>query len=481
MTPIDRVKASLLEATAITGLDFRDHPVVVGVSGGPDSLTLLHLLRQLVPPKHLIVAHLDHGLRPNSEAETEIVAAMADDLRFHAERVDVGEIARAGRLSLEEAGRITRYDFLAHVARLESALVIAVGHNADDQVETILMHFLRGSGMSGLRGMQSVSRLPHQPDLWLWRPLLQITRAEIDACCVENDITPLIDTSNSDQSFLRNRLRHDLVPRLEAYNPQIRRRLWETAGILAADDDLLSALTEQSWRDIVLLREEGHVEFHRSSWQQVPLALRRRLLRTAIATVRPDLRDVGYRTLELARQVAESHETSSRVTLPGGIVLLVRYNRLIIANESTDLVEDLPQLPASKPIVLPVPGAVDLENSWRLTAEILDSAESMICLTNDDPWMACIALDKPVTLTIRPRARGERIQPLGMTGTTKIKEIMIDRKIPAQARARWPIISTREHALWIVGHLLDDRAKVLTGSQHIVRLRCRQLEEPEGG
>ena len=263
--------------------------VVVGVSGGPDSLCLLHLLRRLAPELRLWlhVAHLHHGLRgAEADADAAFVAELADcwGLPCTVGRADVAALAREAGLSLEEAARQARYRFLAGVAEAGGAATLAVGHNADDQAETVLMHFLRGSGAAGLRGMLprtplddyrllqaatipiasghrvtalrsprwrqvfvvyswtaqplAVSgadgdasdpppspgpRVPASPRLHLVRPLLSISRAEIEAYCAEYRLAPRTDRSNEDTIFFRNRLRHELLPLLETYNPGIRR------------------------------------------------------------------------------------------------------------------------------------------------------------------------------------------------------------------------------------------------------------------
>jgi tRNA(Ile)-lysidine synthase len=367
---------------------------------------------------------------------------------------------------------MARYDFLAEVARQEGAAAVAVGHNADDQVETVLMHFLRGSGLGGLRGMQAISPLPGHADLWLLRPLLRVTRAEIEVYCRERGLAPIIDDSNADPAFLRNRLRHDLLPVLETYNPQVRQRLRDAAEVIAADEALLSDATQAAWDELVLHRAEGLVVWRHAGWQALPLALRRRFLRRAIAAVSPELRDVGFQTLELARRIAEEGQTGAMATLPGGVSLRVEYDRLLIAREAGVHLEAYPQLPAAEPIPLAVPGEIELGHGWRLMAEVLSHIDRPAIQANADPWTAYVDGDNATPLFVRPRRPGERIRPLGLGGATKIKEVMIDRKIPAAYRERWPIVATSDHAVWLPGAVLDDRARVNPDSRRVARLRC---------
>jgi tRNA(Ile)-lysidine synthase len=474
MSLVDQVLFILRLAVDSTGFDLEQDQLVVGVSGGPDSLALLHALQNHIPADRLIVAHLDHGLRHSSAAEARQVFLAAKGSRFHTERVDVAALARKNGQSLEEAGRIARYELLTQVARKEGAAHIAVGHNREDQVETILMHVLRGSGLAGLCGMQPASPLPGHTGLWLLRPLLSVTREEIETYCAENHLAPILDESNTSHSFLRNRIRGELLPLLETYNPQVRQRVIEMGEILTAEEEYLTSQAAAEWNKLVIEQGLLHVILHRSGWLALPLALRRRLLRLAVAAIQPGARDTGFRAIESARAVAERGETGSRVDLPGDVAVLVSYDQLIIKNEAADLARGFPQLLSVEPLSLPIPGKIELADGWQLTAEWLNSGEFDLneIHANRDTWQAYVALTAADSLIIRPRLPGERMRPLGLNGERKLKEIMIDRKIPAHLRERWPVVATQDHTVWIVGHVMDERVRVISRAEHVVRLRC---------
>ncbi len=478
MELVEQVAGALRQTSQVSGLDWRAEALVVGVSGGPDSAALLHGLRQLLPPAALIVAHFDHGLRPGSADEAARVAALAGGLRFRAGRADVAAQARAGRLTLEEAGRLARYGFLAGVARAEGAKAVVVGHNADDQAETILMHVLRGSGTAGLRGMTAAAPLPGHADLWLLRPLLDVTRAAIDAYCREQQLVVIHDPTNSDPTYLRNRLRHDLLPALESANPRLRDRLREMAQIVAADEELLNGLTESAWAEVVVAAGPDGVAWRREAWRGLPLGLRRRLLRRAVAVARPAA-ELSFRALEAARAVAETGHSGARAALPGGLTLFVGYDSLLLADVPPPATSEYPQLLAAEPVPLPIPGALDLAGGWRITANWANADLSTIA-TNHDPWTAIISVTAATELYVRGRREGEQLRPLGLGGETKLKKIMIDRKIPAQARALWPIVANREYTVWLPGHVLDDRARVTAGDSRVVRLWCGRPGENQG-
>ena len=463
-------QAGLLEPPAAARL-------IVGVSGGPDSLALLHVLRQIYPPASLIVAHLHHGLRPEADAGERLVVetAAAWNIACHVERVDVITLARQQGWTLEEAGRQARYHFFARLAAQLGAGAVAVAHNAGDQAETVLMHFLRGSGLAGLRGMQPVSQVPDAPGLILLRPFLEIGRAEIEAYCREHNLHPHEDRTNLELSFLRNRLRHELLPLLAHYNPQIKSHLQHLATVVAADDDLLDTLLQQQWPDLLEERASDWIVLDRQKWLALPLSLRRRSLRRAIAQLQSSLAGLGFRSLEQARLVAETGNVGARASLPGGLVLSVGYDRLAIKRETATLPTSVPQLPGAALIALTVPGRVDLANHWCIEATELSDVDLEQVAANQDPWLAFIDRDAAQALQVRPRRPGERFQPLGMGGqSAKVKDVMINRKIDARLRPLWPLVANDTHLIWLVGHQIDQRARVTAASRRLLQLRCRQ-------
>lgn len=472
---VGEVAAALEAALGAAGLAGSVGPLVVGVSGGPDSLALLDCLARLLPAERLVVAHLDHGLRPSAAAEAALVAEAAArrGLRHVGGRADVPTLARAAGQSLETAARAARYDFLAAVARAAGAAAVVVGHNADDQAETILMHLLRGAGAAGLRGMALAAPLPGHADLRLLRPLLGIDRAAIEAYVRDAGLEPVADASNRDPAFTRNRLRHELLPVLAAHAPHVTQRLREAGHILAAEDDLLSALEDDAWQAVARPASAG-VALGRAAWHEQPLALRRRLLRRAVAAVAAAPVELSFRSIEAARRLAEGRAGGGRAALPGGVVMAVGYETLDFGRGPATTSDDWPQLTTGAATPLAVPGAVTLTGGWRLLAEPLPFPDLDAICANADPWTATIALERPQPLFVRPRLPGERIRPLGLGGTATLKKLMIDRKIPAAARARWPVVATAEQPVWLAGHVLDDRALVRPDSTTVVRLRLER-------
>lgn len=490
--------------------------VIVGVSGGPDSLCLLHILTRLmaVYDLSLHVAHLHHGARgADADADAEFVAHLADafDLPVTIERRDVPALARAHKMAFEETARRARYGFLARLAREQGARKISVGHNADDQAETVLMHFLRGAGPTGLRGMLPLTPLKDYrliapfhpsptpptetviapPDLSIIRPLLDVPRAKIEQYCAEHDLSPRFDRSNLDTTYFRNRLRHELLPLLETYNPNIRARLRHTAEVIAADYELVAQLRAQAWEEIVREESAGgccpsaRIVFDLTRWRALPVALQRATLRRAAYRLRRSLRDVDFVHVENGREIALRGETGDQATLPMDLALTVGYETLTIGDADalpTPLPDDEPLLRTSHPVEASIPGVTPLPQSdWQLHAEILTEWESphlkQEILANAALWTAYLdadALAFPVVL--RTRRPGDRFYPLGMRGhSVKLSAFMINLKIPHAWRDYVPLLATDEGGIvWVCGRRIGERAAIGPETRRIVKLWFEQ-------
>lgn len=465
--------------------------VVVGVSGGPDSLSLLHLLHHLEEYRlQLHVAHLHHSTRGEaSDADAAFVADLARRWGLPATitRRDVPAIADRRDLAFEEAARRVRYSFLAHVAGEFGATKVAVGHNGDDQAETVLMHFLRGAGPAGLRGMRPATSLsdfrllegdssfplPSLP-LLLIRPLLDVSRAEVEAYCAEQGLEPRFDRSNLDTTYFRNRLRHELIPELETYNPNVRARLRHTAEVIAADYDLLERLRDWAWDGVVIEESEEAVVFDRVAWEAKHLSIRRALIRRAAYRLRPQLRDVTFVHVENAVRVAQRGDSGAQATLPAGLMLTVGYQRLTVADEGYERPLEGPELEPDQEVAVALPGDTALpDGDWILEAELLDRWSQAQVETNLDRWTAYLdadALEAP--LILRTRRTGDHFKPHGMGGhAPRLTDWMTNAKIPRPWRDRLPLLTAAEEIVWVCGWRVSESALVGPKTQRVARLR----------
>jgi len=453
--------------------DVHHTPLIVGVSGGVDSICLLAILAQYAPTRHLDlhVVHVHHGIRgADADQDAAFVRDFASrlGLPLTIRHVDIPKLAAQPGVSVEEAARQWRYAILGKEAQRIGTPWIAVAHNADDQVETVLMHILRGTGLAGLRGMRPLTwyahlRLPLVPDqqqpdkhnLWLLRPLLYTRRKDIEAWAREKGLAYRFDRSNLDTTYFRNRLRHEILPLLERVNPQVRNALFTTAELAAADFDVLHPLTQSAWAALRLDEGAGWVRFHLAGWRAQPLAVRSGLLRDAVMTLRRELRDIGFEHVERARQFLEAPNmpAGSEYTLPAGLVIRREYTTFWVGEQDAGPAWDVPQVEA--PFDIPGPGTYPLGNGWILRVTILpreDVGDSW--RRNPNPWVGYFDANTLAwPLRIRVRKQGERIEPLGMPGKhILVSEIMINAKVPRWARARWPLLIGHDGTIyWIVG------------------------------
>ncbi len=469
--------------------------VLMGVSGGPDSLCLLHMLHTLAPKldARLHVAHLHHGLRrTEADADAAFVAesAATRGLPYTVVQTDVAERAAQTRASLEEAARDARYAFLGRLAVEIGAQAVAIGHNADDQSETVLMHFLRGSGLAGLRGMQPCSPLPlaktsnvESPlsvaSVRLVRPLLFVRRAEILAYCAAHSLQPRFDRSNEDTTFFRNRLRHELLPLLEGYNPQIRRILNSTAAVLADDYELLRSDLQAAWPAIVLQENSDRLVLDLNAWRGLPTALQRGVLREAIRRLRASLRNVHFVHIDDALWLLHEGKPGDRMTLPAGLQVVLGAESFAVGAEGLQLpAADLPQMDR-KWLPLPGPGTISLPG-WQVTTTLLASSNLPTgWQANTEPWQVWLdaeALGPAPTLRIRQE--GDRLQPLGMAGHSKlVAELFTNAKIPASARDQWPLlVATNGDIAWVCGLRIDERARIKAATQQVLHIRLHKTD-----
>ena len=439
----------------------REYPVIVGVSGGPDSLCLMSVLRKA--GYHTIVAHFNHKLRPDADADANTVEQTAARLNL-VSVIESGEVrayADQEKLSIEEAARTMRYRFLMAQARRFNAQAVAVGHTADDQVETVLMHFIRGAGLAGLKGMNYRTILhTFDPQIPVVRPLLDTWREETVVYCAASGFRPRHDPSNASLDFFRNRLRHLLIPTLESYNPRFREVIWRTSRSLTGDHEVLAEVVEDAWKRCVEEETDEFVAFDESVLTQQPLGLQRNLIRRAMERLHPQDPDVSYATLERASNFIASQDGNRRVRtdLSGGVHLL-REGALIyvVASKVTLPVERWPQMSDTiDTLPLKIPTQIPLSGGWKLNCERWNIASLALeqARTNHDPFQTWVdANGIAEALELRVRQDGDRFEPLGMDGhEMKLSDFFINVKLPQRARDRWPLLCMGEKVVWVPGY-----------------------------
>jgi tRNA(Ile)-lysidine synthase len=455
-------------------------PILVGVSGGPDSLCTLDVLERCGYSP--VVAHFNHKLRPEADAESEVIRQLAEkrNLPFIKGEIDVRTLAEKGHQSIEEAARNARYRFLFTTADRVVAQAVAVGHSADDQAETVLMHLLRGAGLDGLSGMV-IRALPNawSEQIPLVRPLLGVWRAQIIEYCQEQGFDPIIDSTNQDLTFFRNRIRHELLPNLESYNPSIRKVLWRTAEVLRGDMELVNQAVDTAWQECLVSEGSNYVVIDPQPASQQPLSVQRHLIRRAIASLRPGLRDIGFNTVEQVRKYFQDSQPPAEIDLIAGLKLLSEPGRIWLAEWETDIPSsEWPQI--LEEVLLPIPGAFDLPNGWRLTVEKVTTTNitRSQAQNNFDPYQAWIdAKHIQEPLIVRPRREGDRFLPFGMDGhSIKISDFMINEKLPRRARRSWPLVCCAEQIVWVPGYRLAHPFCITDSTTQAVQLKLMRSD-----
>ena len=436
----------------------RSQPILVGVSGGPDSLCLMESLRQA--GYHVIVAHFNHNLRPDSDQEVNALKKTVGQKNIPAvfESGDVRGFAEAEGLSIEEAARELRYRFLYEQAHKNNAQAVAVGHTADDQVETVLMHFLRGAGLTGLKGMTYRSLLPVFNDsVPLVRPLLDIWREETIVYCAANSLKPYYDPSNDSLNFLRNRVRNLLIPDLESYNPRFREAVWRSARSLSDDYTALTEVLDATWNECVLAQQAGLITFNANLLTAYAPGLQRNLIRRALEQITPDISDIRFSTLNYAADLL-SAKRYGRVDLTGGLRLFLEGDLAYVAGPGIQLpFERWPQMPRSETyVMLPIPGQTELSGGWTLSSEQwrIPALALEQALSNENPFQVWLDASRlPSKLEIRSRREGDRFEPLGMDGhSMKLSDFFINEKLPQRARDAWPLLCSGDTVIWVPGY-----------------------------
>ncbi|MGD8343064.1 MAG: tRNA lysidine(34) synthetase TilS [Desulfobacterales bacterium] len=448
--------------------------VLVAVSGGPDSVALVHILRALAPKYGLIlaIAHLNHGLRHNaSDSDQAFVTALAEKFQMplYVERQDVRLYQKSRHLSVEEAARQVRYRFYHRCASEHGYDKIALGHHADDNAEQVLMAMLRGSGPLGLAGIP-----PMRPD-HIIRPLIHLRRSELLDYLASQNLDYVEDTSNRDLRFLRNKIRSRLIPKLQAeYNPKCVDSINRTATILFDEEKWIDDHILPIYKDAVILESPERLGLSLDRLKQEPIAAQRRLIRKALLQVKGNLRRITFAHIEAVLRLVQPGTTGHKLDLPDNICVGRDQGRLLISNS-----QQMPCRTADGHLAPPVP-----EYSYQLSraGEIFIQEAGLQLRFDEIPieqvsdWQqtdrqnAFMDRDKlSFPLVIRNFRPGDRFSPLGLRGRQKLKKYFIDHKISRTERMQCPIVLSRNKIIWVAGHRLDNAVKIDSQTRRVLK------------
>lgn len=442
-----------------------DH-VIAAVSGGADSVALLHVLLFLRSrlDMTLTVAHLDHMIRGEAaRREARFVADMARGLGLAcvAERRDVPAWQRARGISLQQAAREVRYTFLEEIAQRENATRIALGHNAGDQAETVLLWLVRGAALDGLCGMPPVRGA-------IIRPLIEVRREQIERYLTGRGIDFVADTSAGELQYRRNRIRHLLLPLLEReFNPAIVDTLGRTARTLRQDQEVLDGMVS---RYMPAGAGEGVPGFSVACITAAPPPLRPRVVRALLGCACGGVRGLTERHVRAVLGLLEARGSCRRVALPGNWQVWREYDRLCLTHGAA-APEGFQYRCETVPDVIDIPAA-----GLRLAFRILErrsGERSWEGVPGDTAFFDMRAVAYPIV--VRSWRPGDRFQPLGMQGMRKIQDFFCDRKVPARQRHRVPLLLFSDTLAWVCGLRVDERCRVLPDATAVLEVRLEPL------
>ncbi len=437
--------------------------VLAAVSGGPDSVCLLDLLFRLREDLgiRLCVAHLNHRLRGRaSDADARFVAQLSKKMDLPSETgvCDVETLARVERRSLEDAARQARYRFLDEVRRRVGASRVALGHTRGDQAETVLLHLFRGSGRGGLGAMRPVR------DSVYARPLLNVSREEVERYLAFRGLAFRRDATNRDVRFTRNRIRHDLLPRLRRdYNPDVEAVLARTASLFAEEEAWLEGMVQRAFVRAQRPSPPGKIVLDVLRILGYHLSLQRRVIRRALAEIGCLGDALSFEVVE--RVLHALNGSTGAFSVSAGVNVCCASDALIFAR---------PTPAFESPVEIPGRTAVPALGIL-LTARIYPASEVRAFVRRampDETFVDLRAFGQGAT--VRNARVGDRFQPLGMAGTKRVSDLLADAKVPRLLRDSVPILADGGTILWVAGHRLSHAARVTGRTRQVVHIRVKK-------
>lgn len=434
--------------------------VLVGLSGGPDSVCLLHVLHSLGPEFNLKLnaVYINHGLRPDeTPRETEFCREICEALSipFVTRAIDVRTYSKERGMNKQEVARELRYGVLEEIASETSAGRIALGHTADDQLETFLMRFFRGAGPKGLAGIPPVRGK-------IIRPLIETLRSEIEEFLGERKIEFIVDSSNLREDYTRNKIRLSIIPEMRKINPNIVETASRIMEIMREEEGYFDLIVTKTLMKLISRKTESRIELFLVPLISMEKVILRRILRRAIHETR-GLRGFEFAHVEEIIGLIKTGQAGDRLYLPKGLRAIRNYSCLVLTSESPVRL---------RTYALPAPGEVIIED---IKAVMSSAVEEKGHVRGEDRNSALFDAEKTGTmLTVRARAEGDYFYPLGLGKKKKLQDFFVDEKVPRDERDSIPIVESADGIIWIAGHRGDERFKVTGGTKKFLRLEFKK-------
>ncbi|PKM77532.1 MAG: tRNA lysidine(34) synthetase TilS [Firmicutes bacterium HGW-Firmicutes-15] len=441
--------------------------VIVGVSGGPDSMALLHLLKELAPSMQfeVLAAHLNHGLRAEAEAEELFVKekCKAWGIDCYSRSVSIADLARVQKTTLEDTGRNARYQYFNELRELTGAQLIATAHHYDDVAETVLLHLLRGSGIKGLRGI-----LPRSGNLI--RPLIMASKEELLNYLEARGIDYCLDQSNDDSVYLRNRIRHGLIPYMQKeFNPRIVGKLNQLALIARDENEALEEESRNLWAGVLLKEEEESLVLDNQAMRLLPRAYQRRIVMRAFAKLTSES-EWNLEDVQKVLELSDKKGSSLTLQLKKKVRVNKSYDRMIFTTQSMESIGFLYEVP--------VPGKIEITETGEIYKFTLVKREDY-CPESEDIYLDYEML--PETIYLRSRRAGDIFRPQGMTGSKKLKKYFIDLKVPYYERDRVALLAAEDREIFaVLGMGISRMAAMSTNTRTVLLIKKSRAGENRG-
>lgn len=469
----DRVSKNLKKKCGIK----TQEKIVLGFSGGADSICLLDILHKL--GFKVVVAYFNHQLRISVDEEVLFVRKVAEKYKydFRVGTEDIRNLAEKTNKGIEETARYFRYQFLMKVARDTKSAFIVVAHHADDQVETVMMNLIRGTGLNGLIGMDQVSYGEFSKSIPIIRPLLNVWKDEIMSYCEENDLVFTTDETNTDEVFTRNRIRGKLIPMLEKYNPKFKKSLIRMSDILHDDHAFIMQYTEKIIEDVINLKKKNFVEINIQEFKRHPVSVQRKIINDLLQHFTNIGKKKTFNLIENIRKVFSGEITSHYSRLLNDLHVIVEKDRGYLLENLDDMKGTGGLKLENEMTEVAIPGSTPINRNWYLKITELDIDEvRMIFNKNEDNFSAYLdAGSGERKIYMRKWQAGDRYVPLGLSGySMKLSDFWINKGFPKRFRSDWPLILLNEKIIWIPGFQPAFDFRITDSTKRVIRLDVRE-------
>ena len=442
----------------------KNDKILIALSGGPDSICLLDIMIKLKDEYNLTLyaAHLNHRIRGIDAQEDSLFCqkiCKKNNVTFFVKNIDIPELAVQQSRGVEEVARDVRYDMFFDIKNKLGINKIAVAHNLDDQAETMLMKMFRGSGIQGLRGID------YKRKDGIIRPLLDIYKSQINEYCDVNNLNPRIDKTNFESDYSRNKVRLDLIPYIENnYCENIKQILSRTANVIRDDYNYIEKVSKEHYELLVKNKSDDEIILDLPLLKNTDTAIQKRVIRLAILDIMGNLNNIENVHIVDSLSLLEKSD-GKIINLPKNLKAYIKNEDYVITTKNQENEE------ITYEYKIEINGkTVVNEIGLTVTTSVLPAKDSLALPVSK--YIKVFDYDKIVgSLYVRSRKIGDKLSPIGLTGTKKIKDILINKKIPADTKYMFPIISDDEQILWLLGYRISENYKIDDSTQRVIRIQ----------